>query len=342
MVCLERVVSDAIENGLWCSKREHFLCSSADCLLHYAENDETLLHCQPATNESVGDEEKGSGQGAVPDGAAVAEKRLNPKRPAPLRQEDEDEEQHPKTRFRPARVPCCGSGGPPHGCWYEMEFFLNALYNVRVMKDGGTPSEHDANENRIARTVERFMAKSETPDQRTPRTDVGGTGSESDCQTGRGGATSSSSSSSKMGTDSTVREQVVEIEGANSSSSNSSSSKAIKRGFDVAQRKEFFEGILGALNLRCPNEKCGQLQDVVPEGCANQQCRWCGSLYCGVCFTGGFAAHPQGREEVYIIRFLPNSSSSHLHASSHVCPDSISDVSVPRIFVVYLMSQCVM
>ena len=38
-----------------------------------------------------------------------------------------------------------------------------------------------------------------------------------------------------------------------------------------------------------------------------------------------------------ITRFFPKSSSSHLHASFHVCLDSISDVSVPRIFVVYLV-----
>ena len=64
---------------------------------------------------------------------------------------------------------------------------------------------------------------------------------------------------------------------------------------------------------------------------------------------GGSSSPPAGEEDTTapkasFLRFLPKSSSSHLPRTSfHVPSDSISDVStVPRIFVVYRMSQCVM
>ena len=133
IVCFERLPDHA--HGLWCSTRQHFLCTSSECLLHYAENDETLLHSvAPASDSS---------------GVFARNSKLNPKHPAPLPGDAENRS------AKAGRVPCCGSSGMPPRCWYDGDEFLKALCNSREIS-GGTDQEL---EKRVSRSFEKFRAK---------------------------------------------------------------------------------------------------------------------------------------------------------------------------------------
>ena len=281
IACLERQ-QDAVESGLWCSERQHFLCTSSECLLHYAENDETLLHSVPASSA------KGSSHPKRPLLAAGAAGAF-------------------QEAFPQGRVPCCGSTGVPHSCWYDIDVFLGALHYSRWAAEeeespaagghGTSATLHD----RVAGAVDKFVTRM-APIRETPAGDPGveeeeevlfprpvreGTFSTTGTMGHGGEVEGATSSSSKEAPGGAVATDQKEENAALASKQHT----LVDNVNSADQRKQFEDGLLNALNLRCPNTDCRKLQDVQPSGCANVQCRWCATRYCAACFTappGGF------------------------------------------------------
>ena len=294
IVCFERL-PDTVAHGLWCSTRRHFLCTSVECLLCYAENDETLLHS------------------VAPDSSTARNSKLNPKHPAPLPGDAENRS------AKAGRVPCCGSSGMPPRCWYDGDEFLKALLNSTKIMLGGTDDQEEL-EKRVSRSFDNFRAKI------LPASDGRGTGAAEGDSTSSADAfrivppKASDSSERFIQGPSGLRasgvagyrdpwSSGVAFEGANSSSSKRAPERAAnissQRGSrsrspgpdvrrppstsnpwnkqssplwcspDPQMLKDFREGLLDSLNLRCPSADCAKMQDVQPSGCANVQCRWC-------------------------------------------------------------------